>query len=166
MKKNIIIILSLFTALLLCSCGFNFNFGDTFTDDDKPLTRQDTEAPDNSAGTVESTSPSVIDNILDRLGGSEWPDNEYTKQVPKPDFKFYGVTEEENSFSTLFTSVSVDDIKAYAERLRSIGFTIDEEVEDQNTLGITIYQFSAKNEAGYTVSLVYAAGSSSMTIEK
>lgn len=169
MKKAITVILSLSLAILLCSCGFNFGFGAETEDDDAPLTRYDTEETAGYAVSLEesaSASTGIISGIIDQIGGGEWPDNEFTQQVPKPAFRIFGASGEDDSFGVIFASVSVDELKAYAEQVRAAGFTIDEEVQDQNTMGVAVYTLSAKNESGYTVSLAYAAGSCSMTIEK
>lgn len=105
------------------------------------------------------------DGSTGQLGGN-WPDNEFTKLVPKPDFQLAGAATQSNEFSAGFVSVSADQVKAYAEKVKASGFNIDPEEEDQSILGISIYSFSAKNAAGYTVVIRFAAGVSGITISK
>ena len=64
------------------------------------------------------------------------------------------------------TDVTVDQIRAYAEKVKSSGFDKDVEVTDQNAMGVVVYNFTASNAAGYEVSITYAAAVSGLTINK
>ena len=75
-----------------------------------------------------------------QLGGN-WPDNEFTRLVPKPGFKLAGASTSEDEFSAAFQSVDVDQIKAYAEQVKASGFTVDAEEEDQNVYGFVVYTY-------------------------
>ena len=43
---------------------------------------------------------------------------------------------------------------------------INEEVEDQEVMGMVIYSFTAENADGYTVEITSANGTSSLSISK
>ena len=100
-----------------------------------------------------------------QLGGN-WPDNEFTRLVPKPGFKLAGASTSEDEFSAAFQSVDVDQIKAYAEQVKASGFTVDAEEEDQNVYGVVVYTYSAYNADGYCVETTFANGTSGITISK
>ena len=98
--------------------------------------------------------------------GGNWPDNEFTKLIPKPDFELFGANTETDSFSAAFTSATIEQIRDYAAKVKAAGFNINEEVEDQEVMGMVIYSFTAENADGYTVEITSANGTSSITISK
>ena len=98
--------------------------------------------------------------------GGDWPDNEYTKIVPKPDFELYAASGDDTFFTVAFTNATIEGIRAYAEKLKAAGFNINEEVEDQEVMGMVIYSFTAENADGYTIEITSANGTSSITISK
>ena len=100
-----------------------------------------------------------------QLGG-DWPDNEFTKLIPKPDFELFAANTETDSFSAAFMSATIEQIRAYAAKVKAAGFNINEEVEDQEVMGMVIYSFTAENADGYTVEITSANGTSSITISK
>ena len=100
-----------------------------------------------------------------QLGG-DWPDNEFTKLIPKPDFELFAANTETDSFSVAFTSATIEQIKDYAAKVKAAGFNINEEVEDQEVMGMVIYSFTAENADGYTVEITSANGTSALTISK
>ena len=100
-----------------------------------------------------------------QLGG-DWPDNEFTKLIPKPDFELFAANTETDSFTVAFKSATVEQIKDYAAKVKAAGFNINEEVEDQEVMGMVIYSFTAENADGYTVEITSANGTSALTISK
>ena len=100
-----------------------------------------------------------------QLGG-DWPDNEFTKLIPKPDFELFVANTETDSFSVAFTSATIEQIRAYAAKVKAAGFNINEEVEDQEAMGMVIYSFTAENADGYIVEITSANGTSALTISK
>ena len=98
--------------------------------------------------------------------GGDWPDNEFTKLVPKPDFELYAASGDDTFFTVAFTNATIEGIRAYAEKLKAAGFNINEEVEDQEVMGMVIYSFTAENADGYTIEITSANGTSSITISK
>ncbi len=98
--------------------------------------------------------------------GGQWPENKFTKLVPKPDFTLMGASEDEASFTVAFTSVTVSQIKSYVEKLKNAGFNNNIEENEQEVYGIHIYEFSADNGRGYSVEVSYANGTSGITINE
>ena len=98
--------------------------------------------------------------------GGNWPDNEYTKLVPKPSFELYAAVIEGETFSVMFTNATIEQIKAYAEQVKAAGFNLNEELTDENVMGMVIYSFAAENADGYSVEIFSASGSSGMRIDK
>ena len=98
-----------------------------------------------------------------QLGG-DWPDNEFTQLVPRPDMDIQYAGEDEGEFVVTFAGATLEQIKAYADKLRGAGFTLDEEVEEQEAMGMALYSFSACNADGYQVELMYTAEISALTI--
>ena len=98
--------------------------------------------------------------------GGDWPDNEFTKLIPKPDFELFAANTETDSFAVAFKSATVEQIGDYVTKEKATGFNIDEEVEDQEMMGMVIYSFTAENADGYTIEITSANGTSSITISK
>ncbi len=98
--------------------------------------------------------------------GGEWPENEFTRLVPKPSFKLVGASTDEDDFTVAFSGVTAEQVRAYAEELKSAGFTVDAETEDKEVLGVVIYSYSASNASGYSVKLSFAYSVSGLTISK
>lgn len=98
--------------------------------------------------------------------GGDWPDNEFTKLIPKPDFELFAANTETDSFSVAFMSATIEQIRDYATKVKDAGFNINEEVEDQEVMGMVIYRFTAENADGYTVEITSANGTSSLSISK
>ncbi len=100
-----------------------------------------------------------------QLGG-EWPDNEFTRQVPKPEFTLVGAALDNDNFAVAFNNVTLEQIKAYAEKIKDSGFNLNVDVQDKTVLGVTMYTFEADNAAGYHVTIKIVSGVSGLTISK
>ncbi len=98
--------------------------------------------------------------------GGDWPDNEFTKLLPKPDFQLYGANSSNDGFTAASQSATVAQIKAYAEKVKAKGFTVDAEEDEQNVYGIVIYTYKANNAAGFRVEITFASGTSGISISK
>ena len=98
--------------------------------------------------------------------GGEWPDNRFTKLLPKPDFKMSGSNLSEDEFSAAFSPVTVDQVKAYANKVKAGGFTVDPEETDQNYYGVVVYTYSASNADGYRVEVTFASGTCGISVSK
>ncbi len=98
--------------------------------------------------------------------GGNWPENEFTKLLPKPDIELVAATSNESEFAVLFKNVTIDQVRAYADKVKAAGFTVDLEIQDQEVMGMVIYSYTAKNAAGYEVVITFAAGASGVTLIK
>ncbi len=98
--------------------------------------------------------------------GGNWPENEFTKLLPKPDMTLLAASTNDQSFTVGFQNATIDQVKSYTEEVKAAGFTVDAQTEDQNVMGITIYSYTAKNSAGYLVTVSYAMGTSAVLLEK
>lgn len=105
------------------------------------------------------------DGTVSQLGSS-WPSNEFTKLIPDPGFAVLGLSASDDEFTAAFQGVSVDDIMAYADKVKTKGFTINAEEQDQEVYGITVYTYEAYNEDGYRVSVFFTSGTSGVTVSK
>ena len=98
--------------------------------------------------------------------GGDWPDNEYTKIVPKPDFELTAARVDDEGFVVAFQSATLDQIKDYVTKIKAAGFTLNEELTDENVMGYQMYTFYAENSTGYSVEITSAMGTTGMTISK
>jgi hypothetical protein len=101
------------------------------------------------SGDSEKTEATVkkVENI------GKWPDNHFTKQIPKLDFAINsdGVDVSETNTIIRFSDAkpTKEQITVYWEKVKAAGFTKNTMNSDDD-LG---YSFSASNEAGYRVEL-------------
>lgn len=98
--------------------------------------------------------------------GGNWPDNEFTKLVPKPDFTLTAANTDSNGFTVAFSGATMEQMRDYAEKVKAKGFTIDPESEEQEVMGMVIFTYAASNADGYRIEIVSAAGTSGITITK
>lgn len=113
-------------------------------------------------GTWEVT---YVEGTVEQLDG-DWPDNEFTKQVPRPEFQPTAAMTNENVFSVAFVGTNVTEIRSYVEILKSAGFTVNAEEKDVEVFGMIAYSYAASNESGYRVEVTYASDMCGMTITK
>ena len=92
--------------------------------------------------------------------GGDWPDNDFTAQVSRPQFAVGMAAVDGEEFSVTFVDASLDDMKAYVKELEALGFS--GEVLEMGG----IYSFEATNKAGYTVGIFSMNGQSGMSIMK
>ncbi len=165
MKKTVFITITAALVFALCSCAFNFDLLN-----DKPLHREDTTVINGTPLVCTTDTEGAADtsvNIPNLPGlSAEWPDNELTKLVPKPGFSVSNVSEEDGEFAAVFSGVTADQMRAYAEKLKKAGFNVDAEVVDNSYMGIEVYSYNASNADGVSVSLSVAAGVASMAVSK
>ena len=96
--------------------------------------------------------------------GGEWPDDEHTRRLPKPDMPLASavVNQRDQTFTAMFKPDAEDRhrdvvaMKAYAEKLKARGFTITpKESEKPGARGY--YAYRAKNNAGYMARITCSA---------
>ena len=96
-----------------------------------------------------------------------WPENEYTKQIPKPDFEIISARVDEIGFGTDFAStVTTKDVIAYVDVVQNSGFNIDVEIDARAYEGESRYLFLAYNKAGYFVEIYWYSSGSGMAMRK
>ena len=126
---------------------------------------------DTTDGTIVTQNPDgtwvfkEADGSEGQIGGN-WPDNEYTRLVPKPNLELQAAYNDGESFGVTFVNATVEQIKAYVAQVKAAGFNINEVVEDEEFMGMVIYSFTAENAEGYTVEIAFADGISTLTISK
>ncbi|MBR5768339.1 MAG: hypothetical protein IKX86_06685 [Clostridia bacterium] len=152
------LLLSLITVLLLASCGW-VSIGYTDDEDDPPLIR--TEEP-----AFPLPSETTGDGGAVSQNEGKWPDNEYTRRVPAPNFVIFMSTPDEDGFSAVSQSAKLEDVKAYAAKVKEAGFKIDIDETEQSVFGVAIYTFSADDGDGYHVDISFTAGSCAISISK
>ena len=77
-----------------------------------------------------------------------------------------GASSDDGSFTVAFSGVEIEQVKAYADKVKAKGFTIDATEESQNVYGVSIYTYTAYNSDGYCVEITFANGTSGITISK
>ncbi|MDR1390716.1 MAG: hypothetical protein LBJ31_12170 [Treponema sp.] len=143
MKKNGLLVLTLIMAFcMLVGCNKK-----SPTTETQSVSRQ-TQAPVQQIP-VQAQGP---------ISQNEWPDNQFTRLVTKPNFTISSVDVSiymgEGDCSITFTDVTVEQLKAYAQTLIADGFKYHtEEVTDMTGT----YQFRAGNVEsgdGFMVNIV------------
>jgi len=109
--------------------------------------------------------PGFAEGLFEQFGG-DWPENDFTKQIPKPDFGLTVGDMTDSEFSVLFQGATIEQIKDYVEKVKATGFTVNASTEDENIMGIVIYSYEAKNSAGYKVEVFSAMGMAGLTVTK
>lgn len=84
--------------------------------------------------------------------GEKWPDNEFSKQVPKPDFKIETALVTDTGMTVRFgTGFSIDTAMDYAKKAKAAGFSkVSVDLEASGT-----YSFMASNNKGYSLIVTY-----------
>ncbi|MDR0577975.1 MAG: hypothetical protein LBI87_10675 [Candidatus Accumulibacter sp.] len=95
-------------------------------------------------------------NLNAQSQGRSWPDNEFTKLIPKPDWDSFekAATMPNIIFSANYKAVNITQAKAYVEKLKQAGFNVDvnePEVKDRDNN--VLYKFGGSNEAGYRAAI-------------
>lgn len=94
--------------------------------------------------------------------GGAWPDNEFTRQVPAPEFAVHSVTTNSNSCNITFSDTTIDKLKAYVETLKDAGFATTLTRES----GANHYLYTATNAAGYEVVITQSVSYGIMSITR
>jgi len=93
----------------------------------------------------------------DMIFTSQWPDNEFTRLVPKPNFDVTFGSSSETEFFAMAGGATVEQLRAYAKQLERAGFNKDKSVTDESALGISTYSYKAHNGKGYEVEINYVS---------
>jgi hypothetical protein len=98
--------------------------------------------------------------------GGDWPDNDFTKLLPQPDFALVGAQTSADQFAVGFSDATVEQVKEYTEKVKDKGFTVGAETQDENLAGMIIFMYSAKNADGYGVEVAFSSGTAGLIITK
>jgi len=105
------------------------------------------------------------DGSMSQFGG-DWPENEFTKLVPKPPFVLMAADTSDTEFNVLFSGAEAGAIRDYAMKVKDSGFLQNASVMDQDLQGNVVYTFTASNGKGYEVNVFFSSGTGGMTIKK
>ncbi len=107
----------------------------------------------------------ITEEVKELVGDVEvttgWADNDYTKQVPKPEMAIKASGESGLGYSAAFENATIDQIKVYVAKLKEAGFTVDASETDGE-----FYIFTASNGNDYSVLVSMAEGESGILISK
>ncbi|MDR2686443.1 MAG: hypothetical protein LBB75_01725 [Oscillospiraceae bacterium] len=134
------------------------------------------ESPTGGGGETEPSpggdTPVDIADALNKLGeelgqafSATWPENEYTKQVPKPKFDVGLGTATEDSYVVL-CGATIPELRDYVKDLQKAGFSKGADTTDTSAFGLTVYSYTAHNGKGYRVEIGNAMGVSTISITK
>ncbi len=160
MKKAIALFLCLLMVTSLVACGNN----NTATDDSQTsqveTENNETSTPEESETPTETETPVESEEPIEESApafDTSWASNEFEQQIAEPAFESWekGDYTEDASWAINISDIHYDEIKEYAEALRSYGFSINEE-EGDNYKGYG-YTFEADNANGYHVDLAFEA---------
>jgi len=141
-----------------CTVTFNADGSTTFTYDDGAVTVQHADG---------TWTYSDEDGTTTTQFGGEWPDNEFTRLVPKPAFgELLGAVTGEDSFYVSFVDTDLDQVRAYIEQVKAKGFTKNAEAVDETAFGIAVVSYTAYNAAGYKIEITSTMGVNGITISK
>jgi hypothetical protein len=150
MKKLLTLMLALALTLTLSACS-----GGSDTSTTTPSGGNSTTPPTSSDNaTSETTTPGNSSTTTPPSSSEEWPDNDFTKQISNPGWDSLYKTAEipDMMFSANYRTVSAQQAKEYAEKLKNEGFDTDISVNEADVL----YSFGAKNADGYSVGITLA----------
>ncbi|MDR0531325.1 MAG: zinc ribbon domain-containing protein [Oscillospiraceae bacterium] len=130
----------------------------------EPDATDSTSASTNTSERTNAPDPGAYSS--DTIFTAQWPKNDFTKQVPKPDFDVSFGSVNDTEYTALFGNVSTDALKKYVEKVKKAGFSKNAKTEDQNLFGLAVYSYTADNGKGYQVSIGTAMGMNAITIKK
>lgn len=89
---------------------------------------------------------------------AEWPNNEFTKQVPKPSFAVAMGSVTDTEFVAVNTGATVQQARDYAKQLQRAGFKRDASTTDEAAFGFVTYSYKAANNKGYEAEIAFGSG--------
>jgi hypothetical protein len=164
MKKFLALILTAMLSLSLVACGGDdtsstktSSKNNSSSSQDKGNSDSTPAGNDDAGGTTAENNDSGNDNAGGEVAQNEWPSNEFTALVTKPEFTVSAVKVESSSgegkCSITFTGVSVEQAKAYAQTLQNDGFKYSVEDEEDMTGAYTFRAWNVESGDGYMVVL-------------
>lgn len=92
-----------------------------------------------------------------QLGGS-WPDNELSRLLPKPDLTVAASVSDEESCTVSFAGATLEQVKAYAARVKAAGY----EPTEENEMSGVYHLVAVKGD--YEVTVFFTGGAASVSI--
>ncbi len=141
MKKIVLLALALVLALSLAACGGNDN----------------SSTPSGNSG-GNTTNPSASQGGNDNTPAfteGEWPDNDWTAQLPKPTAGTIGKVStmgSENQTLSIKMTWTREEASAYCDEARSGGFNVNAIAYYEDTPSLSTL-LEAENSAGYELSV-------------
>jgi len=129
-------------------------------------------AGNGNSGREQTTAPSAPAQYIlgdDTVFTAQWPDNQFTRQVPKPSFEVTVGSVTETEFAALGLNTTREQMLAYAKELEKAGFDKNAETTDESAFGLDLfYRYKAGNGKGYEVEISYVpmASTNSIAIRK
>ena len=161
----------LLTAGLFAACGKPEPPAPPTSSYDEPAGTEPETLPADPSGNDEINIGEAFTELaeafsqLEQVFSATWPENEFTKQMPRPKFETGLGVSEAGTFGIL-TSATVDQLRDYTKDLKNAGFTRNASSTDESVLGLTVYTYEADNGRGYRVEIAYSMGMSAITIKK
>ena len=163
MKKLLTLALALMMVLSLAACGGKTDPAPSGTTDPGTSQQQPSSTPDDSKP---SGGEEIPDDTSEPTDPSEWPDNEYTRLVPKP--KTVTVTEMDlsDNYCAIATTWTIEETIEYAGQIKAAGFDQDVIEQSGTDVGVEMFTFTGTNTDGVEVMVVFTGGESGITIKK
>ena len=79
---------------------------------------------------------------------AEWPNDDFTRLIPNPNFDLFTTNIYEDTFTAVFRNVTLDQIKTYTESVKNAGFAVNPKLDEKTT-----YKYTASNGKGYSIEL-------------
>jgi len=98
------------------------------------------------------------------IAGSDWPDNEFTRQIPNPGLETCAGTSSSEGIEVMLDEMDEAAARAYVESLKDAGFT--NELPGMGLKSKNLIEFKAKNAKGYIVEFLWANGGANLTVNK
>ena len=156
-KKALSYFIAFVLIITLAACGGEYEI----TVNDNSPTESNTPSSTLNDSDIEENGNMESSN---QYGGS-WPENEFTKQVPKPGFEVHSVTTDSSSCNITFNNATIEQLKEYVETVKDAGFTtvLTRETE---TRGISHYLYTARNANGYEIVVTKSVSYGILAINK
>jgi len=175
-KKLIAIALTLILVFSLAACNNGGGKTDDSNDEIRDALEVDVEpvaAPDEETPVIEPSEEEPPDgtgsdesNLSSRGDTSgDWPDNEFTRQVPKPDFAIITIVSNDSVFSAEFEIITEEQALTYAEQLIAAGFTPVRVGDSHHDKGER-YRLDTDNAAGYSLVFTWLPNTTNLMINR
>ena len=155
MKKILALVLSAMMIFSLAACGNEET--PSGSDDPSSSNQEQTDNTDNSGNgdtadnndTVNNNGGSEKENSGNKTPSDKWPKKGLATKIPEPNFDYTIVGDMDTIFTIVYEDATEDQVRAYVEEVKAVGFTVDEKNIEFNGK----FTFQAYNEEGYWISI-------------